>query len=189
MPANTPNRGYPYSIPTDPADVPGALQSLAEAIDTDLVSVDATITPKPFCQVRGTLFQSVPPGGVVTMEYDFVDYDNDQMANLGTAPTQILPTTPGTYWIYTEILCPQQFSPSTDPVQDFTLRANGADQSRRIRVEDSGSPGLLRVSCEIAMLITGVGASDTPITVTFTHNALTPLLILERKLGALRVGN
>jgi len=189
MPANTANRGYPYSIPADPADVPTAIQSLAESIDADLFTLDTAVAPRKFCQVTGNAFQGVGPGEVATLQFDFVDYDNDQMANLGVAPGQIVPTTPGTYWIYTEVLCPAQFSPTTDPVQDFTLRANGADVSRRIRVEDSGSPGLLRVSCEIGMLQTGIGASNTAISVTFTHNATTPLVVLTRKLGAIRMGN
>jgi hypothetical protein len=35
MPGATPGRGYPYPIDTDPIDVAGDIQRLAEAVDAD----------------------------------------------------------------------------------------------------------------------------------------------------------
>lgn len=54
MPANTANRLYPYSIPTDPADVPAALQALAEAIDDDVCDLTNRVVGRPVARFRGT---------------------------------------------------------------------------------------------------------------------------------------
>lgn len=53
MPANTPNRGYTYSLPADPADVPGALQELASDIDNDVCNLLET-PPRAASKFRGT---------------------------------------------------------------------------------------------------------------------------------------
>lgn len=56
MPANTVNRGYPYSIPTDNNDVPGALQALAEAVEADLQALAGSVPSlvRPIARMRGT---------------------------------------------------------------------------------------------------------------------------------------
>lgn len=54
MPAFTVNRGYPYSLPADPANVPAALQSLAEAIDDDVCALQNGLTGRPVARFRGT---------------------------------------------------------------------------------------------------------------------------------------
>lgn len=54
MPAFTPNRNYPYSVPTDNNDVAGAIQSLAEAVDGDVQALQALVGPRPMARVRGT---------------------------------------------------------------------------------------------------------------------------------------
>lgn len=54
MPALTPNRSYPYSVPTDNNDVAGAIQALAEAVDTDVQALQSLVGPRPMARVRGT---------------------------------------------------------------------------------------------------------------------------------------
>lgn len=54
MPAFTVNRNYPYSILTDPADVAGALQDLAEAIDDDVCALTNGVIGRPVARFRGT---------------------------------------------------------------------------------------------------------------------------------------
>lgn len=54
MPALTPNRSYPYSIPADDNDVAGAIQALAEAVDSDVQALQAIVGPRPMARVRGT---------------------------------------------------------------------------------------------------------------------------------------
>lgn len=54
MPTSTPNRGYPAPVNSDPADVPQALQDLAEAIDADLATIEPTIHQRPFFRVTAS---------------------------------------------------------------------------------------------------------------------------------------
>lgn len=54
MPATTVNRDYPYPLPTDPTDVPGDLQRLAEAIDADVCALQDGLTGRPVARFRGT---------------------------------------------------------------------------------------------------------------------------------------
>ncbi|MEU2510358.1 hypothetical protein ABZ621_37510 [Streptomyces sp. NPDC007863] len=53
MPGFTVNRGYPYSVPTDPTDVAGDIQALAEAIDADVQTLQSIVGPRPMARVRG----------------------------------------------------------------------------------------------------------------------------------------
>ena len=53
MPGSTINRAYPYPVPTDPTDVAGDIQDLAEAIDADLQALPASVGPRPMARVRG----------------------------------------------------------------------------------------------------------------------------------------
>ena len=53
MPAFTPNRAYPYSLPTDNNDVAGAIEALATAVDTDVQALQALVGPRPMARVRG----------------------------------------------------------------------------------------------------------------------------------------
>ena len=54
MPASTPNRAYPYSLPTDPTDIPGDMQRLAEAIDADVCALQNGLEGRPVARFRGT---------------------------------------------------------------------------------------------------------------------------------------
>jgi hypothetical protein len=60
MPAFTPNQLYPYSIPADPADVPGALQDLAEAVDTSLAGYEQLARGRAMAQFLGTVNNTIP---------------------------------------------------------------------------------------------------------------------------------
>lgn len=54
MPGTTPNRFYPYPFPTDPTDIPGDMQRLAEAIDDDVCALQNGLTGRPVARFRGT---------------------------------------------------------------------------------------------------------------------------------------
>jgi hypothetical protein len=54
MPSTTVNRSYPYPVPTDPTDVPGDLQRLAEAVDDDVCALQNGLTGRPVARFRGT---------------------------------------------------------------------------------------------------------------------------------------
>lgn len=89
MPAFTPNRNYPYSVPGDPADVAQAIEDLAEAVDADVQALIAQVGPRPMARVRGTV-SSVQSGTGFTsaqVSFDTIDF------NIGGA---IGPLTDGT---------------------------------------------------------------------------------------------
>lgn len=92
MPLFTPNRGYPYSVPGDPADVPAALQALAEAVNDDVQALQDLVGPRPMARVRGTT-QVVTGGAAVTfndLPFELTDF------NIGGA---VAPITNGTLTI------------------------------------------------------------------------------------------
>lgn len=111
MPATTP-RGYPYSIPGDPAKVPRALQSLAEAIDTDVQNVAATVAPRPAFRVSSVSTQSISTWTTFTLSrflpFDTVDFSvGGALGALGTT-TDIVPQLPGFYWVEASITLPRE---------------------------------------------------------------------------------
>lgn len=189
MPAFTPNRNYPYSLPSDPADVPHSIQDLAEAIDLDLRAVEDQVLARPFAQVSGTTPQTVQPGVSTTMLFDFVDFDNDGMSSLSQFPTRLVPQTAGTYWVYVELGCPPQFAATNDPFQDVFIRVNGVDLSRRTRSEDSGGTPLVPTVIETASALINVTPGTSIITVTFQQNYGIALPVTNRKLGCFRIAN
>lgn len=76
MPAFTVNRNYPYSIPADPTDVPGAIQALAEAIDADIDSIRDSFPLRPAAQISSTAPQVTGGLGVNTrLTFDRIDFD------------------------------------------------------------------------------------------------------------------
>lgn len=97
MPAFTVNRGYPYSVPTDAADVPQALQDLAEAVEADLQTIEGALPSlvRPTARVRGTTPISILPGQTTRdLLYDSLDF------NLGGA---ILPLNPDSPYIIPQL--------------------------------------------------------------------------------------
>jgi len=100
MPAFTVNRNYPYSIPTDPADVAQALEDLARAVDADVENIADTIGARPLARVRGTTPQSFG-STIETIPLTFALTDlnvGGAIAPLGGTPTTITPLLPGFWW-------------------------------------------------------------------------------------------
>lgn len=112
MPANTVNRAYPYSIPADPADVAGALQSLAEAIDDDVCALTNGVTGRPMAQFRGTTpFASLTTGLGGTersIPFDTEEFDtaNVTMQSMEVGNRLILPEEPGFYFLMATVQVP-----------------------------------------------------------------------------------
>lgn len=101
MPANTPNRGYPYSIPADNNDVAAAIQSLAEAVDTDL----ATLAPSILARRVARVSRTTPVSFGTTMtarDISWNSLDINLRGTLGTFPppfaNRITPLFPG-WWM------------------------------------------------------------------------------------------
>jgi hypothetical protein len=101
MPAFTVNRGYPYSIGTDPADVPQALQDLAEAVEADLQSIENALPSfvRPIARVRGsTPLPIMNPSVVRDLTYEEVDFNvGGAIGPLSTITPYIVPLLPG-FW-------------------------------------------------------------------------------------------
>lgn len=76
MPANTPNRIYPYPVPGDPTDVPGDLERFAVRVDADLRDLENESVPRAMAQFLGTITNTVP--GVSTsgpLTWQLTDYN------------------------------------------------------------------------------------------------------------------
>lgn len=134
MVAFTPNRGYPYSQPTDPADVPFAIQSLAEAIDVDMQNLDDIVVGRPFASVSwvapvGTR-QTFPPNTTTVCEFNFVDADNAGISNLSDAPTKLTPTSPGLWMAWGMLALPNAQGTLGTALFDAFIRVNDADITR-----------------------------------------------------------
>lgn len=128
MVAFTPNRGYPYSTTGDPADVAGALEALAEAIDADMQNLDDLIVRRRVALVssRTSTRQVFAADTVTEARYDFVDLDTDGISNLGVRPTRLTPTAPGFWFCWGSIENPV----AQADTRDAFLRVNGGDLTR-----------------------------------------------------------
>lgn len=88
MPANTPNRNYPYPLYTElTMDFPTASQSLATAVDSDLSVLEPFILnayDRPSARIFSNVAQSIPNNAFTAVSWlgGTADYDNDGMANL-----------------------------------------------------------------------------------------------------------
>lgn len=117
MPANTVNRGYPYPLPTDPADVPAALQSLAEAVDADVCDL-LQVPGRQVAQFRGTgTFASPSPSQPLspppTDHFYRVPFTVEEFDTIGVEMQSqeignrlIFPTVPGFYFALATVQVP-----------------------------------------------------------------------------------
>jgi hypothetical protein len=118
MPALTPNRFYPYSLPGDPADVPAALQALAEAIDADVCALQDGLSGRPVARFRGTgTYDSPSPTHPVNspptpytdrVPFDTVDFNTANVTMMSSAVGQrlIFPEDPGFYFALATVYVP-----------------------------------------------------------------------------------
>lgn len=113
MPANTVNRLYPYSVPGDPADVPAALQSLAEAIDDDVCALINGVTGRPVAQFRGTgqyhsFTTSLGAGFPPQLPFDVEEFDtaNVTLQSQELGNRLVFPEDPGFYFALAMVQVP-----------------------------------------------------------------------------------
>lgn len=122
----TPNRAYPYSTSGDRADIPEAIQALAESIDLDMQDLSDSIIQRPFCKVRSNTTQIFPADQVTEAEFDFVEMDTAAISNLGVEPTRLVPTSAGFWLVWGAI----DTGIAQSRARDFFLRVNGGDLTR-----------------------------------------------------------
>ena len=128
MPGFTANRGYPYSLPTDPADVAQAIEDLARAIDLDVEALANSVIARPFAKIssKSTVKQVFPAGNITELTFDFLDYDNAGISDLSQQPTRLVPTSPGVWMVWASIELPSSLAET----HDFLVRVNGTDIGR-----------------------------------------------------------
>jgi hypothetical protein len=128
MPAFTPNRNYPYSINSDPADIPAAIEALARAVDLDVENLDNSILQRPFAKAssHSTTPQAFPSAVVTPMLYDFVDHDSDALVDLVSAPDRMTVTTTGLWFVWGSVILPN-FSYSS---KNLHVLKNGVSSER-----------------------------------------------------------
>lgn len=148
MVAFTPNRAYPYSTPTDPANVPEAIQALAESIDLDMQDLSDSIVRRPFCKVRSNTAQTFPADQVTEAEFDFVEIDTAAISNLGVDPTRLIPTSAG-FWL---VWGAMDVGLDQSVTRDLFLRFNGGDLTRYAvhQNDPSGTAGQMMSAAAMA---------------------------------------
>lgn len=164
MVAFTPNRGYPYSEPTDPATIGAALQALAEAIDLDMQNLDELIARRPFAMVRSVSAtkQIFPSEAITEATYDFVEADTAGISNLTNFPTRLTPTSAGFWVVWGAIEVPLAQSRT----KDLFLRSNGVDISRyEQHINDPTGSGGQMMTIAAMTFMDGI---DDYFTMTFT---------------------
>jgi hypothetical protein len=108
MPANTPNRGYTYPIPTDPVDIPGDLQELATDVDNDVELNLAPIVgiPRAIGHMRSAGTQTIQPNIATPLNYQIQYNDTDNMVNTINQPTLLTINTAGFYIFHVFVRVP-----------------------------------------------------------------------------------
>lgn len=119
MPAFTPNRVYPYPVPTDTTDVPGDLQRLAEAIDADVCGIrDNNLGGRLVARFRGTgtflsasathPFNSPPTPYADRIPFTITDFNTASVVMMSPDVGQrlIWPTLAGFYFVLATVSVP-----------------------------------------------------------------------------------
>lgn len=176
MVAFTPNRGYPYSQTTDPADVAGAIEDLAEAIDADMTALIASVLPRRTARVRNlaTVKQFFPATTQTELTFDFIDVDNAGIVDLGSEPTHLTPTSPGLWGFWGSIEVPNSFANG----YELMIRKNGAELTRY--TPHDSDPAGETVMRTISTVGTANGTTDY-FTMTFNPIAATSEFRISNK--------
>lgn len=103
MPANTPNRGYPYPVPSDSGNVPQDMENLANAIDADLTTVSNDIVPRPIFRVFSSTSFTFPVfvASSFVLPFDLIDLNSSGAfePNPSGQNNSITPLLPGFWWL------------------------------------------------------------------------------------------
>lgn len=118
MSALTANRQYRYATAGDPADVPAAMQALAETIDDDVCQFGNNITGRPVARYRGTgTYASAstaaplsppPSDSAFRVPFNVEDFDTIGCTLQSQDPGNrlIFPASPGFYFAFATVYVP-----------------------------------------------------------------------------------
>lgn len=188
MPQNT-SRGYTYPLYTDPMDPAAQLQDLATDVDTDmqnLINLIAAARDRPSVRITGgaTPDQSIAPNTDTLATFSSEQFDNDNMADLGTNNTRIQLHQSGIYLLTGRISF--QGTGGTGAVASMRLNSTGgliAVPGRISMVMDDTQQTQLTVE-----QLHRVGATvPDNITLTVRHTFTSNVLLAARSLTATKV--
>lgn len=159
MPAFTANRNYPYSVPTDPADVPTALQSFAEAVDADIQALKDTVKGREVGRVRGTgaFLTSSAGGNSSDLPYSFADIvTTPGLFMMSANNTRVTPLLPGFWFVVGSVAYPRTTSGTPRNGFGVRLRRNAMEMVQNINhLPPSASDGIRTISLSTGMPMNG----------------------------------
>lgn len=127
--AVTPNRNYPYPLPTDVADVPGALEELAVAVENDVQFQYDRVAQRSVAKAWRTSSQSVISNWSSGSAFFLLLDDGFQInvnADFTVNGSRLYPTQPGFYLFLTTVSFPVVSLTTPYPeVRRTELFANG----------------------------------------------------------------
>jgi hypothetical protein len=193
MPATTPNRGYPYSIAADPVDIPGDLQRLAEAIDTDVSALTASIPLRPAIRFRGTeaiaavTFQPLNPGE--DLPFDIVDFDTGLPYLISGDHITIRPQLAGFYYMIATVAIPRPTSGASRNGLGVRIRKNTITATANINhLQPSASDGIRTGSVRTGLHMNGTtDALTVEFASTLPTAGLDQYTVTERTLTLIRM--
>lgn len=192
MPANTPNRNYPYQLYTEPTmDFPTAIESLAEAVDPDVTALESAIAgayDRPSAAMSASSDVPVLANTVTTVSWigATVVYDNDSMA-LPSGVGGIVLRDQGVYALsaYVQV---SSLAGITNHGVELSFASTGAISSAPARTSTLGVVNMTTyVHVSTLHYHTGVG-TDT-ITLRIWQNTLTARIYSNRQITATKVSN
>lgn len=152
MPATTP-RGYPYAIPTDPADIPAALQAFAEAVDVDVQARADSIHPRPTFRLSSTSVVAFPTW-ISFFQNRTLPFENQDVLVEGAIEPvsgsldRVTPLLPGYWWFHGAMVVPRSGATFMDMI-GLTLQTGSqtlARNSTHLPPPVSDGTNLLHVS-------------------------------------------
>lgn len=193
MVAFTPNRGYPYSQPADPVDIPGDLQRLAEAVDTDVAALTANIPLRPAIRFRGTdaiaavTFTPLNPGE--ELPFDFVSFDTGLPYAISGDHITIRPQLPGYYYAVATISIPRPTTGTSRNGLTVRIKKNTITFTQNTNhLQPSASDGIRTGSARAGIHMNG---TTDALVVEFASTLPTPALdqytVTERTLTLVRM--
>lgn len=160
MPALTP-RGYPYSLPADPTDIPEAIQDLAEAIDLDVEARADSVGPREVFRLSSTTVVPFSSTNIFTsnqvMPFDVIDTNvGGGIATFSGPTTRITPRLPGFWWFQGSITFPRSSAANRD-LYGVTLRQNGSITLARAasHIRPPASDGSNNITCTAGTYFNG----------------------------------
>lgn len=166
------SRGYPYPTYSDPADFPGQIQDLAEAIDLDVEALYDRVAAgynQPACIVRSVgVNQAIAANTDVTATYAEEVYDNANMFNIGVSTTTITFPQSGIYVATSRVT--------------FLSNGNATVNGRQTTMTTTGTLGVVGRKTVLGSQNVSTGVHQTVI--FYTEAASTMTMIMRQNSGA-----